>query len=178
MRASRETLQTALTGLVNAHQRLMLRLPLQHVAFLDRPMAALSEEIAARLVHCDDAPARLPTIPGVERRTAEIGTDVQRFPSAGHLGSWAGFSPGQDESAGQARATRTRKGSQALRTAWTQSGHAASKTNTYRGASITGWPGGGGSNGQRSRRAPSSHRGVRHLKDPRHCLPRSGSKLL
>lgn len=49
IRASRETLITALTGLVNAYQRLMLRVPLQHVAFLDRQIVALSDEIATRL---------------------------------------------------------------------------------------------------------------------------------
>lgn len=139
IRASRETLIAALTGLVNAHQRLMLRVQLQHVAFLDRQLTALSQEIATRLMNFDDALARLQTIPGVERRTAEviiaeIGTDMQRFPSAGHLVSWAGFSPGQDESAGKARATRTRRGSKALRAALTQSGHAAGKTQTYLGA--------------------------------------------
>ena len=139
IRASRETLMTAVTGLVNAHQQLMLRVQLQHVAFLDHQIAALSEEIATRLANFDDALTRLQTIPGIERRTAEmiiaeIGRDMQRFPSAGHLVSWAGFSPGQDESAGKARSTRTRKGSKALRTALTQSGHAAGKTRTYLGA--------------------------------------------
>lgn len=138
-RASRETLMTALTGLVNAHQRLMLRVQLQHVAFLDRQIAAFSEAIGTRLAHLDDALTRLQAIPGVERRTAEImiaeiGTDLQRFPSPGHLVSWAGFSPGQHESAGKAQSTRTRKGSKALRAALTQSGHAAGKTQTYLGA--------------------------------------------
>ncbi len=139
IRASRETLIAALTGLVDAHQRLMLRVQLQHVAFLDRQILALSEEVATRLANFDDALTRLQTIPGVERRTAEtiiaeIGTDMQRFPSAGHLVAWAGFSPGQDQSAGKARPTRTRKGSKALRAALTQSGHAAGKTKTYLGA--------------------------------------------
>lgn len=139
IRASRETLIRALTGVVNAHQRLMLRAQLDHVAFLDRQITALSEEIATRLANFDDALTRLQTIPGVERRTAEIiiaeiGTDMQRFPSAGHLVSWAGFSPGQHESAGKAQAVRTRKGSKALRAALTQSGHAAGKTQTYLGA--------------------------------------------
>ena len=77
---------------------------------------ALSEDMATRLAHCDDALTRLQPIPGVKRRTAEtliaeIGSDMQRFPSANHLVSWTGFSPGQDESAGKAHATRTRKGS-------------------------------------------------------------------
>ncbi len=139
IRVSRETLIAALTGLVDAHQRLMLRVQLQHVAFLDRQILALSEEVATRLANFDDALTRLQTIPGVERRTAEtmiteIGTDMQRFPSAGHLVAWAGLNPGQDQSAGKARPMRTRKGSKALRAVLTQSGHAAGKTKTYLGA--------------------------------------------
>ena len=55
-------------------------------------------------------------IPGVSHRTAqvilaEIGTDVSRFPSAGHLASWAGMCPGNNESAGKHRSGRTRYGS-------------------------------------------------------------------
>ncbi len=123
IRASRETLIAALTGLVDAHQRLMLRVQLQHVAFLDRQILALSEEVATRLANFDDALTRLQTISGVERGTAEtliaeIGTDMQRFPSAGHLVAWAGFSPGQDQSAGKAWPVRTRKGNKVLRAAY------------------------------------------------------------
>jgi transposase len=136
IRAAWDTLIQAWTGWVTAHPRWMRRVQLQPVAFLDRQIAALSEEIATRLAHGDDALARWQTIPGVERRTAEImiaeiGTDLQRFPSAAHLVSGAGFNPGQHESAGKARPTRTRQGSQALRAALTPSGHTAGKTRTY-----------------------------------------------
>jgi transposase len=67
----------------------MLRVPRQPVAFWDRPIAALSEDLATRLAHGDDALTRWPPLPGVERRTAEIliaeiGPDRPRFPSAGH----------------------------------------------------------------------------------------------
>lgn len=105
----------------------------------DPRIRASRETLIAALTGLVDALTRLQTIPGVERRTAEtmiaeIGTDMQRFPSAGHLVAWAGFSPGQDQSAGKARPARTRKGSKALRAALTQSGHAAGKTKTYLGA--------------------------------------------
>jgi len=76
---------------------------------------------------------RLVTIPGVDQRTAEvlvaeIGTDMERFPSAGHLASWAGMSPGNDQSAGKRRSGRTTKGDWWLRAALTQAAWAASHT--------------------------------------------------
>jgi transposase len=125
--------------LVGAHQQLMLRVQLEHVAFLDRQMGALNQEIGDRLTHEEDALTRLETIPGVGRRTAEtiiaeVGTDMQRFPSAAAVVSWAGFSPGQNQSAGKAKAAPTRKGSKALRTALVEAGQAAGKTRTYLGA--------------------------------------------
>ena len=59
---------------------------------------------------------RLQTIPGVKRRTAEvviaeIGTDMSRFPTAGHLASCAGMCPGNNESGGKRKSGKTRKGS-------------------------------------------------------------------
>jgi transposase len=59
------------------------------------------------------------TIPGIQRRgaeviIAEIGTDMNVFPTAKHLASWAGQCPGNDQSAGKRRSGRTRKGSKWL----------------------------------------------------------------
>jgi hypothetical protein len=77
--------------------------------------------------------ALLCTIPGVDRRTAEvvlaeIGTDMARFPTAGHLASWAGLCPGNNESAGKHASGRTRKGSKWLRTALVQVANAAARS--------------------------------------------------
>ena len=76
---------------------------------------------------------RLTTIPGVDQRTAEslvaeIGTDMERFPTADHLASWAGMSPGNDQSAGKRRSGRTTKGDRWLRQTLTQAAWAASHT--------------------------------------------------
>ena len=59
---------------------------------------------------------KLDSIPGIGKRSveiilAEIGQDMSRFPTAGHIGSWTGMCPGNNESAGKRRSGKTRKGS-------------------------------------------------------------------
>ena len=78
-----------------------------------------------------EAVTLLETIPGVGEQVAqmivaEIGVDMGRFPTAGHLASWAGLCPGNDESAGQRRSGKTTKGSPSLRAALVQAAWAAS----------------------------------------------------
>jgi transposase len=133
-------LEQALSGRVAAHHRFLLAHHLAHLDYLDERIAQVSDEIAARLRPLDDALARLDTIPGVGRRTAEvlvaeIGTDLTRFPSARHLTSWAGLCPGNHESAGKRASGRTRTGNPALRTALVEAGRAAGRSKrTYLGA--------------------------------------------
>lgn len=80
---------------------------------------------------------RLETIPGVGQQTAEvivaeIGSDMTRFASAGHLAAWAGVAPGNHESGGKGLSGRTRKGNQALRQGLVCAAHAAAHTkNTF-----------------------------------------------
>ncbi|WP_162561232.1 transposase [Methylobacterium terrae] len=75
------------------------------------------------------------TIPGIGDLTAqvilsEIGPDMSRFPTAGHLISWAGLCPGSDESAGKRRSTRLRKGTPWLKTALVQAAWAGTRRKT------------------------------------------------
>jgi transposase len=75
----------------------------------------------------------LETIPGVGTRTAEVilaevGPDMTRFPTPGHLASWAGVCPGQNESAGKRKSGRTRQGCVWLREALIEAAHAAAHT--------------------------------------------------
>ena len=126
-------LERALAGRFGPHQRFLLA---EHLALLDALEASLervSTEIAERARPFDEAIERLQTIPGVGRRVAEVivtevGVDVSRFPTAGHLASWAGLCPGQHESAGKRHSGRTRHGNASLRTALVEAAQAASHT--------------------------------------------------
>ncbi len=133
LRKKREQLARALRGRVTDHHRLLLTTHLAHIDFLDEEIDRLSAAIAERLRPFEEELARLDTIPGVDRRTAEvllaeIGTDVGRFPTAGHLASWAGMCPGNHESGGKRKGGKTRKGSKWLRRALVQAAHGAART--------------------------------------------------
>jgi transposase len=133
-------LEQALAGTVGAHHRLLIARQLAHIDFLDEAIAPVSDEVAARLEAAEAAIERLDTIPGGGRRTAEVmvaevGVDVSRFPTAGHLAAWAGLCPGNNESAGRRRTGKTRKGSPWLRAALVEAAQAAGRTKqTYLGA--------------------------------------------
>lgn len=140
LRAKIPQLEQALTGQMGAHQRFLLAEQLAHIDFLDEQIDRVSAEIAERLHPFDQAITLLDTIPGVARRgaevlVAEIGVEMQRFPTAAHLASWAGMAPGNNESAGKRRSGKTRKGSPWLRELLVEAAHAAGHTkDTYLGA--------------------------------------------
>jgi transposase len=95
MRRKRAALGEALTGRVTAHHRFMLENLLRHIEFLDEAIATSDRHIERLTAPQAAALARLDTIPGVARRTAEViaaelGCDMTRFPTAGHAASWAG----------------------------------------------------------------------------------------
>ena len=134
LRRKRGELEQALTGRVSAHQRFMLAQHLTLIDVLDAQIATVGEEIAERLRPFESELAILDSIPGIGRWSAEvilaeIGPDMARFPTAGHLASWAGMCPGHDESAGKQRSGKTRKGSPWLRVTLTEAAYAAGRSN-------------------------------------------------
>ena len=133
MRSKRAALIEALEGLIGAHQRFMLREQLGHIEDLDRRIERLNEEIAQRLRPFEAALARLETMPGWGRRTAEevtaeIGFDMSRFPSAQHLASWGKLCPSLNQSAGKRKSSRTGKGNRYLRSALIEAAQAAARS--------------------------------------------------
>lgn len=137
LRKKRDKLEQALSGRVSDHHRLLLMTHLEIVDALDEAIGRLSAAIEEKLRPFDEVLARLDTIPGVGRRVAEIivaeiGLDMSRFQTAGHLASWAGMCPGNNESAGKRKGGKTRKGSIWLKRALTEAARAAARTkSTY-----------------------------------------------
>jgi transposase len=120
----------ALRGVVSDTSRWLLGEHLRRVAELDEAIARLDREIGEHCRPFEPWLKLLDQIPGVNRRiaeilVAEIGVDMSRFPTAGHLSSWAGLCPGHHESGGQSKSGRTRKGDRWLRAALVEAGWAA-----------------------------------------------------
>ncbi|MCA1680092.1 MAG: IS110 family transposase [Actinobacteria bacterium] len=140
MRSKIPALREALEGRFDAQHALIVSAILAHLDFLDEQIMLLSDAIEEQIGPFEPAVELLCTIPGVQRRTAEVivsetGADMSVFPSAKHLASWAGQCPGNDESAGKRRSGRTRKGSRWLGIALTEAALAATRQkDTYLGA--------------------------------------------
>lgn len=133
LRASKEELREALRGYVTEHHRFMLKLHLDHIGAIDHTI----QEIETRMEKCLEPfrseVERLDTIPGIERNgaaaiIAEIGVDMSRFPTDGHLLSWAGLCPRLDESGGRTRSRRIRQGDRWLKTMLVQAAWGAVKS--------------------------------------------------
>jgi transposase len=160
LKAKRAELELALTGVLKPHHRFFLREQLTHIDTLDEAITQVSQEIEVRMAPEETAEQEplavepeqvdkkqpltwamavtlLSTIPGIGQRAAEgilaeIGLDMSRFPSANHLSSWAGMSPGNHQSAGKRLSGKTSKGSPWLRLLLVEAAHAAAHTkNTY-----------------------------------------------
>lgn len=136
LRTKRGSLVEALLGKVRDHHRFLLEQHLGLIETLEQAVAKLEAEVDAVLSPFHDAVERLQTIPGIgltAARTiiAEIGLDMSRFPTAGHLRSWAGLCPRMDESAGKHRSTRVRKGAQWLKPVLVQCAWSAIRTPGY-----------------------------------------------
>ena len=139
LRRKLPALRKALEGRFRAHHAFLLERMLARIEDLEDDINAISARVEDQIDPFAAAVELLCTIPGVQRRTAEViiaetGGDMSVFPTAGHLASWAGVCPGQRESGGKRKPARTRKGSPWLRATLIESARAASRSKgTYLG---------------------------------------------
>ena len=132
IKASPAELRDALRGRVTRHHRFLLGLHLQQIDAIDAAINTIDQEVDAQIEPFRTTVHLLTSIPGIDELgacviLAEIGRDMSRFPTAGHLISWAGLCPRNDESAGKRRSTRMRKGAAWLKTTLIQCAAAASR---------------------------------------------------
>lgn len=135
LKADRNSLIEALRGRVRPSHRFLLKLHLDQIDAFNQALAAIDVEVGALLDPFREQAKRLTTIPGVgeigaEVILSEVGDDMTRFPSVGHLISWAGLCPRNDESAGKRRSTRLRPGAPWLKTILVQCAWAAVRVKT------------------------------------------------
>lgn len=137
LRAKLPALRKALVGRFREHHGFLVAEILAHVDYLDESLVRITARIEEAIRPFVEEVDRLMTIPGVDRKTAEvivaeIGVDMKRFPTPQHLASWAGLCPGNNESAGKHKSGRTRKGDRWLRTGLVQAALGAMRSrDTY-----------------------------------------------
>jgi|RhiMethySRZTD1v2_1073278.scaffolds.fasta_scaffold253432_1 transposase len=132
LKPKRPALLQALQGHVAEHHRFLIRLHLGQIDALQRAVAEIESRLGEALIPFRWATRLLTTMPGVsdvvaQVLVAEIGVEMGRFPTAGHLVSWAGLCPRMDQSAGKRRSTRVRHGAPWLKTVLVQAAWAGSR---------------------------------------------------
>ena len=115
LKNKKREIQEALTGNIREHHKFMIQSSLEHIKKIEELIESINNEIDAKLKPYWEEYELLQTIPGVKAEgaasiIAEIGVDMDQFPTAGHLCSWAGISPGNNESAGKKKAERLQTG--------------------------------------------------------------------
>ena len=138
LKATDEQLVDDLNGILSVIQKKMLRTMLAHIDELASHIKELDDEIDRNMKDEEKvAAAAIQEIPGIGNTSAEaiisvIGTDMSRFPTDGHISSWAGLCPGNNESAKKWRSGKTRKGNALLRSTLVVCAHSAVKVkNSY-----------------------------------------------
>lgn len=140
MRGKIPELEEAFTGHFDTHHRFLLSRMLGRIDQTDEDIAAIDAQIEEHLAPFADAAARLDEIPGIGPTAAaaiiaEIGCDMTRFPTPGHLASWARFAPGVKNSAGKNKGNgATGHGNRYLARTLGEAVIGAGKTNTFLGA--------------------------------------------
>lgn len=118
--AKLEDIVKAMNGIITPFQKIMMKEVIKHIDELTERIKEMDALIDEYMKEYEKNKKKLEKIPGLGKRSseiilAEIGQDMKRFPTAGHISSWAGVCPGNNESAGKRRSGKTRKGNKILK---------------------------------------------------------------
>jgi transposase len=132
LRRRKEELKEALVGKVEEHHKRMIRTSLGHISAMEEILLTVEQKIQEEIeLNFKEAFDLLKTIPPVKDSAsviiAEMGVNMDLFPTEGHLSSWAGMSPGNNESAGKKKSGTTTHGNLYLKTILTELAWIASK---------------------------------------------------
>ena len=133
LQASPEQIKEAITGRLTAHHAFILKSMQKHIASVEEQIAEIDVEIEKYIKDFEKEIELLQTIPGVGKEgaigiVAEIGVDMDVFPSEHNLASHSGMCPGNNETAGKKKSSRTRQGNKHLKATLTELAWGATRT--------------------------------------------------
>lgn len=129
----KEVLLKALTGKITDHHQFMLQFVLQSIQHINDQIAQLEARMDSYTMQYREQVELLQSIPGVSKQIAtgiiaEIGVDMNAFPTHANLSSWAGVCPGNNESAGKKYSSRITHGNKYLKTTLVEAAWAATRS--------------------------------------------------
>lgn len=137
LHATTAEISEAVDGHVTEHHRFQLRMLLSHIKHLDETIENFDNHIADKIRAYEKEVQILQTHPAIKQRSAEciiaeMGTEMAVFPTESQLSSWAGVSPGMNESAGRRKNAATIKGNRWLKRILTEISWACARTKNNR----------------------------------------------
>jgi len=132
LRGKTDELLRSCEGVLSKTQKVLVKAVLSHVDDMTKRISDMDDYLNDKLNGYDDAMKRLQEVPGIGSRSAqvivaELGVDMSRFPSSKHLAKWVGLCPGNNESAGRKKSSKTGQGNKTLKTTLIQSAQTASR---------------------------------------------------